>query len=74
MPGTTRGGLRAAKTNKQRYGQDFYEKIGRAGGKISHGGGFTNNPDLAREAGRIGGLRSRRSKAQQAETDQQQAA
>lgn len=64
MPGTRQGGLRAAKTNKQRYGQEFYERIGRAGGKISTGGGFSNNPELAREAGRKGGLRSRRSKAE----------
>ena len=67
MPGTRNGGLRAAKTNKQRYGQNFYETIGRAGGKISTGGGFANNPELARAAGRKGGLRSRRSKAEQSD-------
>lgn len=69
MAGTKAGGVKAAKTNKQRYGQNFYETIGRAGGKLSTGGGFTQNPELAREAGRKGGLRSRRRKAD-ASTDQ----
>ena len=63
MAGTKLGGIKAAKTNKQRYGQNFYEQIGRAGGKISVGGGFSANPELARVAGRKGGLRSRRRKA-----------
>ncbi len=63
MAGTRTGGQRAAQTNKKRYGVDFYERIGRAGGRISRGGGFAKNPDLAREAGRKGGLRSRRNKA-----------
>jgi general stress protein YciG len=55
MAGTKKGGLMAAATNKQRYGTNFYENIGRKGGAISRGGGFARNPELAREAGRKGG-------------------
>lgn len=58
MTGTKIGGLRAAQTNKKQYGVNFYEKIGRIGGKVSRGGGFTKNPELAKIAGRKGGLRS----------------
>lgn len=62
MPGTVKGGKNAAETNKLRYGNDFYKKIGRIGGLNSSGGGFAANPELAREAGRKGGLKSRRTK------------
>ncbi len=68
MSGTMKGGEKAAKTNKQRYGENFYMEIGRMGGKTSTGGGFAKDPELARRAGRLGGQRSRRSKA--ADTDQ----
>jgi general stress protein YciG len=64
MPGTVSGGRKAADTNKKRYGKAFYERIGSMGGKISRGGGFAANPELAREAGRKGGLKSRKTKAQ----------
>jgi general stress protein YciG len=63
MAGTKAGGIKAAATNKQRYGAQFYESIGRNGGKISRGGGFAADPKLAREAGRKGGKASRRRKA-----------
>ena len=62
MSGTKGGGMKAAKTNKERYGTDFYELIGRIGGKISRGGGFAKDPELARRAGRKGGLASRKGK------------
>ena len=55
MSGNKTGGKKAAKTNKKRYGSDFYEKIGRVGGKKSTGGGFAKNPQLAKIAGRKGG-------------------
>ena len=64
MAGTVKGGMRAAQTNKQRYGANFYEVIGRAGGTISRGGGFAKNRELAVIAGRKGGLQSRRKKAE----------
>lgn len=63
MAGTKRGGYKAAQTNKMRYGAAFYETIGAMGGRKSRGGGFAKNPDLAREAGRKGGMASRRRKA-----------
>lgn len=60
MSGTREGGLKAAKTNKKRYGDGFYTRIGALGGKKSKGGAFSADPELARVAGRIGGLVSRR--------------
>lgn len=69
MPGTKTGGVNAAKTNKQRYGDDFYQKIGAMGGAKSRGGGFANDPELAREAGRKGGKASRRTAIKQVEAE-----
>ncbi len=63
MAGTQKGGTKAASTNKQRYGVNFYETIGRMGGRKSRGGGFAHNPELARIAGQRGGKASRRRKA-----------
>lgn len=73
MPGTTQGGLAAAKTLKQKYGDTFYAEIGRKGGSvIGTQGGFAHskawcNCDLipgehkrAGCAGTRGGLKSRR--------------
>ncbi len=62
MPGTKAGGLKAAKKNVERHGKDFYARIGAVGGKKGHTGGFAANRELAREAGRKGGLISRRRK------------
>ena len=63
MSGTKEGGLKAAATNKAKYGKDFYKNAGRKGGQNGHTGGFFANPTLAREAGRKGGLISRRGPA-----------
>ena len=63
MAGTPRGGRKAAATNKMRYGAQFYETIGRMGGRKSRGGGFAKNPELARVAGQKGGKASRRRKS-----------
>jgi general stress protein YciG len=60
MAGTRRGGLKAAKANRERYGDDYYKGIGTLGGQKSRGGGFANNPELARRAGQIGGKISRK--------------
>jgi len=57
------GGKKAALTNKQKHGDDFYKNIGAIGGSNGHTGGFAANPDLARIAGRKGGLISRRKKS-----------
>ena len=60
MAGTVQGGKLAAETIKKKYGPGFYVKIGAEGGKISRGGGFASNPELAREAGRKGGKAKKR--------------
>lgn len=62
MPGTKAGGAKAAITNKAKHGEDFYKRIGKIGGQNGVTGGFAANPDLARIAGRKGGLISRRRK------------
>lgn len=63
MSGTLAGGKLAAKTNKERYGNDWYVRIGRIGGKNGHTGGFAADPERARRAGAIGGKRSKRGPA-----------
>jgi hypothetical protein len=62
MAGTKAGGKKAAATNKAKYGAEFYAKIGAAGGKNGHTGGFAANRELARIAGARGGRISRRTK------------
>ena len=62
MAGTKLGGVKAAQTNKNRHGADFYAKIGAKGGKKGTTGGFAANRELARIAGRKGGQISRRRK------------
>lgn len=72
MPGTIEGGRKAAATNKLKNGSDFYARIGAMGGKKSRSGGFASDKvgkdgltgaERAREAGRKGGLISRRGPA-----------
>lgn len=63
MAGTKAGGRKAALTNKNRYGKDFYAKIGAKGGRNGNTGGFAANPELAKIAGAKGGRISRRGKA-----------
>lgn len=60
MSGTKAGGLKAATTNKERYGDGFYSNIGAMGGRSGHTGGFAANPALARLAGAKGGRISKR--------------
>lgn len=77
MSGTIAGGQKAAKTNVERHGKDFYKRIGAKGGRVSTPtGGFGSNkigPDgltgreRARLAGAIGGFKSRRGKAKNAD-------
>ena len=56
MAGTKAGGMKAAATNKTKYGKDFYANIGRKGGQNGHTGGFAANPALAKIAGAKGGV------------------
>jgi hypothetical protein len=60
MAGTKDGGRKAASTNRNKYGKDFYARIGAMGGKMGHTGGFYANRELARKAGAKGGRISRR--------------
>ena len=63
MAGTKAGGLKAAATNKAKYGDNFYARIGAQGGKNGHTGGFAANKALARIAGAKGGRLSKRGPA-----------
>ena len=63
MAGTKAGGMKAAATNKAKYGKEFYACIGKKGGQNGHTGGFAINPELARMAGAKGGRASRRGPA-----------
>ena len=65
MAGTLEGGRKAAKTNKERHGADWYSKIGKRGGSTSHPETryFALHPELAKTAGAKGGKISKRGKA-----------
>lgn len=72
MAGTKNGGRRAAATNKEKYGKDFYAEIGRKGGRNGHSGGFASDvvgkdgltgAQRAKIAGAIGGRKSKRGPA-----------
>lgn len=71
MAGTQAGGKRAAATNKKKYGDDFYKRIGRQGGSKSHPETrvFATNPELARSAGAKGGKSSKRGPARRPRSD-----
>lgn len=69
MSGTKIGGQRAAETNKKKYGDGFYARIGGKGGRNGTTGGFASlvigadgltGPQRAKIAGRKGGTISRR--------------
>lgn len=64
MPGTKAGGIKAAKTNRERHGEDFYKRIGAVGGSqpTSTPKGFAASRERASAAGRKGGKISRRGK------------
>lgn len=71
MAGTKMGGVKAAATNKAKYGSDFYASIGAKGGVKGKNGGFASEKkgddgltgrERARLAGSKGGRISRRTK------------
>lgn len=63
MSGNKAGSAKAVKVVKEKFGEDFFKRIGAIGGKKGRTGGFFANRELARTAGRKGGLISRRGKA-----------
>lgn len=63
MAGTKAGGLKAAATNRAKYGKEFYARIGQKGGRLGCTGGFAANPALAKIAGAKGGRLSKRGPA-----------
>ena len=64
MAGTKAGGAKACATNKEKYGDDFYKRIGAVGGSVKGVKGFAAVPREKRvESGRKGGKISRRGKA-----------
>lgn len=72
MAGTKAGGQAAARTNKEKYGIGFYAKIGSIGGKLGRTGGFyytknypLDHPAHPANAGRKGGVISRRPKTKE---------
>jgi len=69
VSGTIEGGLAAAKANKERYGDDWYARIGAIGGKNGKTGGFAaekvgkdglTGRERASVAGYRGGIKSKR--------------
>lgn len=60
MVGNKAGGLKAAETNKRKYGESFYSRIGKKGGQNGHEKGFAVNKALAHIAGSKGGRNSAR--------------
>lgn len=69
MAGTKEGAVKTAKTNKERYGANFYAEIGRKGGENGTTGGFASQnvgkdgltgKERARIAGQKGGVATRK--------------
>lgn len=60
MGQTKAGAIKARQKIIELYGEDFYSHIGKKGGSNGTTGGFAHSRDLARRAGKIGGLKSTR--------------
>ena len=63
MSQTKAGAKKARATMMEKYGKDYYKEIGKVGGQNGNTGGFYKNSEAAREAGRKGGLKSKRGPA-----------
>lgn len=62
MSGSIIGGRKAAQTNKEKYGEDFYVRIGSRGGKNGRGHKFGHGKVDPSIIGKIGGKISRKPK------------
>jgi len=60
MSQTQDGATKAKQTMKEKYGEDYYARIGAIGGKLGRTGGVYANPELAKKLGSKGGSLSRR--------------
>ena len=65
MSGTKAGGLKLRATMIKKFGSeeawmDYVKERGRRGGSAKVSKGFGKNPELAREAGRLGGMAKRK--------------
>ena len=62
MAGSKEGGIKAAKTNIEKYGKDFYKNIGRIGGSAytDKAKGFAANPELAKKVASGIGYRTKK--------------
>lgn len=69
MAGTKEGGAKARDKNIQKYGKNYYAKIGAVGGKLSDNGGFASTKvgkdgltgqERAKKVGAKGGKASRK--------------
>lgn len=58
MTATIKGGKKAAKSNKERWGSDFYKRIGQIGGSAKVQKGFAKS-GKSESAGSTGGKRSK---------------
>lgn len=51
MAGTKEGGIKASKTNKLKYGEDFYKIMGKKGGQVTGVlKGFALDPERAKKS------------------------
>lgn len=60
MSQTAEGASKAKQTMKEKYGSDYYARIGALGGRNGNTGGFYADKEKARELGSKGGSVSRR--------------
>lgn len=79
MAGTKAGGLKAAATNKAKYGDNFYSNLGKMGGRNGHTGGFASDKvgkdgltgrQRASLVGRDGGRNGKRGPARRKDEDE----
>lgn len=67
--GTKEGAKKARAKILERYGEDFFKSIGGKGGKACVSKGFALDLNRAREAGRIGGKKSKRGPAKKVDNE-----